>query len=79
MIIKQRRKYKMRKLLVLVAMTVLSGCSLVGAQGSPQQVQEARAIHTFVSSIGPVGGRLAAARAGYQPRLFGHNPFFGRQ
>ncbi len=69
----------MRMLTILATAMLLSGCSVFGFQGSPQQQLEARAVHSFVSSIGPRGHRLDAAFAVYQPRLRGHNPFFGRQ
>ena len=68
----------MRTLIIFAAAMLLSGCSIVGAKGSPQQIQEAHAVHTFVSSIGPYGHRLAAANAIYRPRTFGLNPYFGR-
>ncbi len=41
-------------------------------------MQEAKAVHVFVGSIGPYGRRVAAANAVYQPRLYGLNPYFGR-
>jgi|GEM_PF-7067613 len=69
----------MRSLIILASAMLLSGCSVFGFEGSPQQQLEARAVHTFVSSIGPRGHRLNAANAIYQPRLRGLNPYFGRQ
>jgi len=68
----------MRSLIVLAAAMLISGCSLVGAKGTPRQMQEAKAVHVFVSSIGPYGHRVAAANAVYQPRQYGLNPYFGR-
>ncbi|MEM7043963.1 MAG: hypothetical protein AAF543_14225 [Pseudomonadota bacterium] len=68
----------MRPLIVLAATLLISGCSLVGAKGTPRQMQEAKAVHAFVSSIGPYGQRVAAADAVYRPRLYGLNPYFGR-
>ena len=68
----------MRSLIVLITAALLSGCSLLGMTGTPQQMQEAKAVHLFVSNIGPYGHRLAAARATYKPRLYGLNPYFGR-
>lgn len=69
----------MRSLIVLIAAAMLlSGCSLVGEKGTPQQMQEAKAVHAFVSSIGPYGDRIAAANAVYRPRLYGLHPYFGR-
>ena len=68
----------MRSLSVLIAVALLSGCSLVGQQGTPRQMQEAKAVHAFVSDIGPYGNRVAAANAVYRPRLYGLNPYFGR-
>lgn len=69
----------MRTLIILATAMLLSGCSVFGFQGSPQQQLEAKAVHSFVSSIGPRSHRLNAAYAVYQPRLRGHNPYFGRQ
>ena len=68
----------MRFAIVLAITVLISGCSLVGAKGTPRQMQEAEAVHLFVSSIGPYGQRVAAANAVYQPRLYGLNPYFGR-
>ena len=45
----------MRSLIVLAAAILISGCSPVGAKGTPRQMQEAKALHVFVSSIGPYG------------------------
>jgi hypothetical protein len=74
----KERRTAMRSVIVLAAATLLSGCSLIGAEGSPRQMQEARAVHVFVSSIGPYGQRIAAANAIHQPQLYGLNPYFGR-
>lgn len=68
----------MRSLVVFSVLMLTSGCSHVGAEGASRQIEEARAVHTFVSSIGPYGHRLASANAIYQPRLPGLNPYFGR-
>lgn len=68
----------MRSLIALAAAMMISGCSLVGAKGTPRQMQEARAVHVFISSIGPYGHSVAAANAVYKPRLYGLNPYFGR-
>lgn len=68
----------MRSVVILAAAALLSGCSLIGAEGSPRQMQEARAVHAFVSSPGPYGHRIAAANAIYQPQLYGLNPYFDR-
>ncbi len=68
----------MRFLIVLGAAMLISGCSVIGSKGTPRQMQEAHAVHVFVSSIGPYGHRVAAANAVYQPRLYGLNPYFGR-
>ncbi|MEM8952433.1 MAG: hypothetical protein AAGC99_24255 [Pseudomonadota bacterium] len=68
----------MRSLSALVAVMLLSGCSLVGEKGTPRQMQEAKAVHAFVSDIGPYGQRIAAANAVYRPSLHGLNPYFGR-
>ena len=68
----------MRVLVGLITVVLLSGCSLVGAPGSPIQMKQAEAVHMFVSSIGPYGQRVEAANAVYQPRMYGLNPYFGR-
>lgn len=68
----------MRSLIVLIAAMLISGCSLTGATGTSGQMQEAKAVHIFVGSIGPYGHRLAAANRVYQPRVYGLNPYFGR-
>ena len=67
----------MRSLVVLASTMLISGCSLVGAKGTPRQMQEAKAVHVFVGSTNPYGQRIAAANAVYQPRLYGLNPYFG--
>lgn len=56
----------------------LSACSPFGLKGSPQQMAEAKAVHTFDESRLPFGQRIALAQATYRPRLFGLNPYFGR-
>lgn len=68
----------MRSLIVFATAALLSGCSLLGMEGTPRQMQEANAVHLFIDNIGPYGHRLAAARTAYQPRLYGLNPYFGR-
>ena len=68
----------MRCLVVLISAVLLSGCSLIGVKGTPRQMQETKAVHVFVGSIGPYGHRIAAANAFYRPRLHGLNPYFGR-
>lgn len=68
----------MRSFIILFAMTLLSGCSLIGAEGTPRQMEEAKAVHAFVDNIGPYGHRVAAANAVYRPRLYGLNPYFNR-
>ena len=65
-------------IMVLGAAMLLSGCSLMGMEGTPRQMEEARAVHTFVSGIGPFGQRVAAAEAVYQPHVYGLNPYFNR-
>ena len=68
----------MRPLVILVTAMLISGCSIIGANGTPRQMQGAKAVHVFASSIGPYGQRIAAANAVYKPRLYGLNPYFGR-
>ena len=68
----------MRILVVLISAVLLSGCSPIGAKGTLRQMQEAKAVHVFVGSIGPYGHRIAAANAVYRPRLYGLNAYFGR-
>lgn len=68
----------MRSIVVLAAALLLSGCSLIGAEGSPGQLQEARAVHLFVSNPAPYGQRIVATSAVHQPRLYGLNPYFDR-
>ena len=56
----------------------LSACSTAGFKGSPQQIAQANAVHTFDESRLPFGQRIALAQATYRPRLYGLNPYFGR-
>jgi len=68
-----KRPTKLLSVAILLAIT--SACSFTG---TPQQLAEARAVHAFDENRAPFGQRIAAAQAQYKPRLFGHNPYFGR-
>lgn len=64
-----------RALTMLTLIGLLSGC---GATGSPQQRAQANAVHAFDENRAPYGQRIALAEAGFKPRLYGLNPYFGR-
>ncbi len=64
-----------KALTMLTLIALLSAC---GATGSPQQRAEANAVNLFDENRAPYGQRIALAEAGFKPRLYGLNPYFGR-
>ncbi len=62
----------------LSIMTMIGLLSACGTTGSPLQRAEADAVHAFDENRAPYGQRIALAQAGFKPRLYGLNPYFGR-
>lgn len=65
----------MKRLSVILVAGLVSAC---GTTSSPQQLAEARAVHAFDENRAPFGQRIARAEAGFTPRVYGLNPYFGR-
>lgn len=63
---------------LLITVSLVSACSVVGSSGSPQQIAQAQAVHAFDENRAPFGQRVASARAFYKPGVYGLNPHFGR-
>lgn len=63
---------------LLVIVSLVSACSVIGSSGSPQQIAQAQAVHAFDENRAPYGQRIASARTFYKPGVYGLNPYFGR-
>lgn len=63
---------------VTMMIGLVSACSTLGFQGSPQQIAQARAVHAFDENRAPFGQRIAVAQSFYSPQVRGLDPYFGR-
>lgn len=71
-----KRQSALRKLYLTGTILLVAGLATACTSPSPMQLAEAEAVHRFDESRLPYGLRIA--QAGYTPRLYGLNPYFGR-
>ena len=71
-----KRPSNLKKLRLISTVLLVAGLAAACTSPSPMQLAEAEAVHRFDESRLPYGQRIV--QAGYKPRLYGLNPYFGR-